>query len=417
MKNSNLRISINATFWNGITDIIVKSLTTGPLLTAYAISLGMGNILLGFLQSIVSFSNLLHIVVSYFLEKGKSPKNIAYISSFLSRPLLLLLAFSFFFRENPWGILIFVSSYILFYVLVSTTGGAFWPWCKAIIPQSLTVSFFAHRIRYILLVKILTVTTATTILSFINTNYPSKNSSIYSFLLFFAFIVGLFYTYTLSRMQSVKLQNNVGLHFFKKIQVILKNKKFLHLFLSIGFVNFTLSFFNAFSIVFLLKNLMLSVPMTICFSIGSSCVDILFIDLWKKYIYKNKLTRIISISSFLFIAAIMCLTCVSIYKIYIYPFLIIAFILIGIGNSGVNLVISDVSITYIPTRMSSVYISLMNIGRSSFSGIGSFLAGIIIETLGYYTVYNWTFFFIFCGIFFIFSGIFCGRVKPVEGND
>ena len=94
-----LRKSIDATFYNGLFDIVIKSLTTGPLLTAYALSLGMGNFLLGFLQSVIPFSNTLHLPVSYFLEKGREPKKIACISSLLSRPLLALLAISLFFRE------------------------------------------------------------------------------------------------------------------------------------------------------------------------------------------------------------------------------------------------------------------------------------------------------------------------------
>lgn len=409
-----LRKSIDATFYNGLFDIFIKSLTTGPLLTAYALSFGIGNIMLGFLQSVVPFSNIIHLFVSYFLEKGKSVKKIACISSLLSRPLLILIAISFFFQENIFGIFLFVSSYVLFYSLVAVTGGAFWPWCKEFIPKSLTTSFFACRIRYILLVKILTVTAATGFLSFINKNYPSEIVYIYAFFFLLAFIAGLFYTYTLFQMHDVELQNIKNVSFNKKIGFILKNTDFRKFFISIGFINFTLSFFTPFSIVFLLKDLMLSVPTSIFFSIGSSCVDILFVNFWKKQMHQRNLNKILPYIIFLFVIAICFLIFVSVYKVYIYPILTLSFILIGISGSGINLFISDISISYIPSKMSSIYISLTNIGRFGFSGIGSLLAGMFIEILGYYTSYKWTLFFIFSAVFFILSGFFISKIKPIK---
>ena len=135
MKKSALRSSIDATFFNGITDVIMKSLTTGPLLTAYVFSLGLSNVILGFLQSLFSLSSLGHLPISYLLEKGIRPKKIACFCFLAGLPFLLLVALSFFISNG--GQYIFIISYTAFLIMIGIIGGAFWPWCKKIVPSSL----------------------------------------------------------------------------------------------------------------------------------------------------------------------------------------------------------------------------------------------------------------------------------------
>lgn len=370
--------------------------------------------MLGFLQSVVPFSNLLHLLVSNFLEKGKSPKKIACLASIISRPFLILIAASFFLKDSTTGKILFISSYTFFYLLVAVTGGAFWPWCKKLVPKAVTISFFAQRMRYILLIKIITVTTVTTWLAFLPKHQQSLDFLLYSLFLTIAFVFGILYTLTLFQMEDVRLEYQSIIPFHQKIRIIIKQKSFLKFLFNIGLYNFTLSFFIPFCIVFLLKALGLSTPISIMFSVGSSCIDILFINFWRKYAQKKSVAQMIFRASFFFVFSSILLIYLSIYQIGTYPILIIAFISIGIANSGANLAISDASIAFVPSKMSSVYISLMNIGRFGFSGLGSFMAGITLEILEGIIPNKWTAFFIISAILFSIAATRIKQIKPIE---
>ena len=73
-------------------------MTSGPLLTVYAVGVGISNIHIGFLQSVLPFSNLVHLLVARELEKGKSARKIAWMSSLIARPFLLLVALAVYYK-------------------------------------------------------------------------------------------------------------------------------------------------------------------------------------------------------------------------------------------------------------------------------------------------------------------------------
>ena len=410
-KKTALRASIDATFLNGIADVIIKSLTSGPLLTTYVFCFGMGNAILGFLQSVIPWSNLFHLPVSYFLEKNYSAKKIACLSSLFSRPFLFLAALAFLIPDKTTGFLLFSISYCLFFSITGITAGAFWPWCKMLVPHTVMTGFFAHRIKYILLAKIITIGATTLIISSVSKNYQET----YIYFVFFmtAFAVGCFYTYTLFKMKDVNLKASTDIPFIKKFSLCLSNKPFISFFCRIGFCNFTLAFFTPFSFSFLLKELNLPISLSFCFSLASTLIDILFVDFWKKYTYKKGISNMLSLSSLCFCLAILPLFLLSVKsKIIPYFLLSISFIFIGMGNSGMNFGISDSVISFSPKENSSIYISLLNVGRFFFCGLGSFSAGITLDILSLWTIQNYACFFILCFILFYTSNILAKSIRP-----
>lgn len=414
MKKSTLHRTVTATHMNGMTDIVIKSLTTGPLLTAYVLSFGVGNVMLGFLQAVVPLFCFLHVFVACFLERGVSPKKIACISSVLSRPFLLLMGIALLCQTKPFGFGLFACSYILFYILVAITGGAFWPWCKQLVPHRLMSAFFAQRLRYILSVKIIVVTGATLFLAFLSVAQPDWQTTIYAVFLFVAFGVGIFYTYTLFQMSDVQLKRCMDIPFRHKVIRVLKKKSFLSLLFKLGVGNFAFALFTPFSIAFLMKGLKLSVVDCMIYFILSSCTDIVFISFWKKRIQLN-LSKVIAQSLLLMMSGscvFACLACTP--SVPVYMLLTIAAILTGIGSAGINLGISDASVSYVPHQMSSVYIAVVNIARFGFTALGTFLAGVTVEVLTRYTTNHWFYFFIMTSVIFVGSTLFVRQIKPVS---
>lgn len=411
MKNGPLRRSVNATFYNGLSDIVLKSLTTGPLLTAYVFSFGLGTLALGVLQSMTSLASLLHLPISFWLGRGISPKKMACSFAVTGYLFLLLVGISFFLKDHSWAPVFFMGSYACFFLMIGMIGGAFWPWCKKIIPHTLLTAFFAHRIKYILLVKVTTVTLATALLAFLTQKQALQTDKVYGGLIFLAALIGIIYVGTLFRMPSVSLKEINDISFLKKLKQAFGRKSFVSFFLRFGLANFAFAFFTPFTMAFLLKGLNISTTTGLLFSLGGSGVDILMIDYWKRVICRKGIGQSLSGAFMTLLSAVIILTGLILFNGPVYYMLIPAFILIGAGSSGINLGISDSVVSHVPRENAALYISVLNIARFGFSGAATFLSGLILSGTG--TSLNWPLFFGTSILLFTAAGVIIRQLRPI----
>ena len=411
MKKGSLRQSINATFYNGLSDIVLKSLTTGPLLTAYVFSFGLGTFALGVLQALYSLASLLHLPISFLLGRGVSPKKLACSFAVTAHLFLILVGCSFFLKASGLASILFMGAYTVFFLMLGMIGGAFWPWCKKIVPRGLLTSFFAHRIKYILLVKIITVTLATALLAFLTEYRIDQTDRIYGGLIFLAVIAGGIYVCTLFRMPALSLKDGTDMPFMSKLRLALGHKSFVAFFLRFGLANFAFAFFTPFTMAFLLKGLHLPMTTALVTSLAGSLIDIFSVDFWKGDIYRRGIAKSLSRSFLILLSAGVLLTGLTLFQIPVWFGLIPAFVLIGIGNSGINLGISDSVISHVPEESASLYISVLNIARFGFSGAATFLGGLVLSVADRFSPY--TVFLCICTGLFGIAGLIVRRLKPI----
>ncbi len=415
--NKSLRISVKNSFINGISDVIVKGLTSGNLLSVYALGIGISNIGIGFLQSILPFANLVHILVAKELEKGKSSRKIAWISSFVSRPFLLIAAISVFFKDSAAGKWLFILSYTVSYLFSSVSGGVFWAWCRGFIPKNMVTSFLAKRMQVTVFARIVVILAATFVIYLANRYTPKYEVYYYSLFFVIAFAAGMVSTKALYNIPDAKLKCLSDVPIMKKIIHAYSEKSFLLLFSSISFANFALAFFSAFYIVFMIKILNIPAYLAIILTLIADFTGILITQTWKKYSEKNKSAKLVLVSTIVLIFSVMLLLFLSLYSdispITVLSLLFTSSILLGSGTSGYTLGINDATVAYVPDKMSSVNISLMNIGRFAFTGLGALFGGVILQFLNNFT-YKWTSFFVLSIFLFFGVMIFTKYIKPAE---
>ena len=153
MKSS-LRRSLDYVFYGGIAQSAVDTFATGSLITAYALLLGANNIAIGILGAVPYIGNLMHILASYILEKGYSVKKLSLITSFLSRPFYLFAALLAFFAGESWTVPALILFLTTVYSIGNIAGGAWRPWMKELVPDSIMGRFFAHRFKYMMIAKV-----------------------------------------------------------------------------------------------------------------------------------------------------------------------------------------------------------------------------------------------------------------------
>ena len=411
-KISNLRKSINYTFNNGLADSAIKAFTSGNLVTAFALALGANSIIIGLLQSVQPLANFVHIVVAYFIEKGANLKKISFWCSLISRPFWLITGCVAFFADSTIALYIFCISYFLAYFIATATGGAFWPWIKELVPHKIMNNFLAFRIKYILIVRIICGLFVSGLLYLVQKYYPQYSIYSYTFLFLIAFLLGLYATYTLTKIDNKPVKIEKNKNFALKMWDCLKNRSFQSLLIGLGSIQFSINFITPFLMVFMMKKLEISVSMALLITTFSQFIDAYSLKWWNKKSKNNTSTAPLKLALIFYIIVATCFIALNYvnndYAIYI--ILGIAYTFLGLASAGLNLATSDIAIIYIPHKMSSIYISINNSFRFLCAASGPICAGLLLTFLEN----NWTSYFIISIIVIIISVCMIKMIKPVK---
>lgn len=408
MKQSSLRKSLYNSLYNGLNDSCLKALTTGPLLTAFAVALGAGDIALGFLAATIPFCSLMYLPVAYFLEKGTDLKKFTVYCSLIARPFLFLAAITAFFTPSSTLLTFFIVSYFFSYLFNTAQGAAFWPWMKELVPPAIINKYLAKRIRYIMLVKLVTVTSATFILNFVKDASPRNEIKVYGVFFIIATIFGLLASWNLYCVQPKSLSIlRHKLSFFNKIRFAFRNKSFKSLLWTLSLINIAYNFMFPFFTVYVLTGLGLSADIMLTLTLLSQVIDFMTIEKWSNRVKKSNVFSVMIQASLLFCLSIASLFTINLVHLhipqtFILSGLVLVYLFLGLASSGLMLAINDAAISFVPRKMSAIYISVCNTARFSAAALASFGAGFTLNFLkmNFTESYAWTIFFIIALLWF-----------------
>ena len=133
----------------------MDTLVVGPTLFAYASFLGAGDLAFGILGAIPYFGNLAHLFSAWLIERHFSVRKTAFLTAFISRFLLLIVALLSL-KPDMFGALeILIVTLLLYYLIDCISGGVWLPWMKALIPTHIMGCFFSYRFKYMMIAKII----------------------------------------------------------------------------------------------------------------------------------------------------------------------------------------------------------------------------------------------------------------------
>ena len=381
---SSLRRSLNYVFYGGITQSAVDTFATGSLITAYALLLGANNIAIGILGAVPYIGNLMHILAAYILEKGYSVKKLSLITSFASRPFYLLAALLAFFVGQSWTVPALIICLTAVYSIGNIAGGAWRPWMKELVPNSIMGRFFAHRFKYMMIAKVVCFLIAYIILKLCAIYIPHQEINVYACLLVVTFFLSLYGAYTFIPVNDVQLSLQPDKSFLEKISFCLKSSAFVRLMSALGSLNFTVNFITPFLTVFMLKKLNLSMSGVVILTLFS---QIIYTTIVKKLGYfadkrGPHLMLYTSLPAFVIgIIGFMMLNTFNLSVISLWMGLIIIHIFLGIGTAGIALGTNNLSLLYVPQKASSVYLAVNGTVIAFMGAMGSIISGLTMTFL------------------------------------
>ncbi len=384
MSKTILRHSLDNVFYGGVAQSAMDSIATGTILTGYALLLGANNFEVGILAAVPFIGNLIHIFVSWLLEKGYSVKHISVISSFLARPFYLFAAALAFFAGAKWVVPALILFLTAAYCIGNIAGGAWRPWMKELVPDSIMGRFFAHRFKYMMVAKIVCFMVAYGLLKYVKNTDIFSELDAYAVLLFVAFIIGIYGAYTLTQVQDVSLNRQPDQSFYKKVIFSLKNKPFVQMMSALGSLNFAVNFVTPFITVFMLERLKIHMSTVVILTLFSQLVYTAIIKKLGRMADKAGPHILLYSSVPAFIISIAIFTALNIGLIPQLPTialigLIIAHLFQGIGTAGIALGTNNLSLLFVPKKSSSIYLAVNGSGIALMGALGSIIGGIFIS--------------------------------------
>lgn len=383
MKSS-LRRSLDYVFYGGIAQSAVDTFATGSLITAYALLLGANNIAIGILGAVPYIGNLMHILASYILEKGYSVKKLSLITSFLSRPFYLFAALLAFFAGESWTVPALILFLTTVYSIGNIAGGAWRPWMKELVPDSIMGRFFAHRFKYMMIAKVVCFLIAYLILKASAVYLPEREIYVYSGLLIVTFFLSIYGACTFIPVNDVKLSLQPDKTFIQKISFCLKSSAFVRLMSALGSLNFAVNFITPFLTVFMLKQLNLSMSGVVILTLFSQIIYTTIVKKLGRFADKKgpHLMLYTSLPAFVIsIIGFMILNALNLSVVLLWIGLITVHIFLGIGTAGIALGTNNLSLLYVPKKASSVYLAVNGTVIAFMGAIGSIIGGIAMTFL------------------------------------
>ena len=386
MKKTILRHSLNHVFYGGLAQSVLDSIATGTLLTGYALLLGANQFEVGILGAVPFIGNLIHIFVSWLLEKGYSVKRISVVSSFLARPFYLFAAALAFFAGASWTVPALILFLTAAYCIGNIAGGAWRPWMKELVPNAIMGRFFAHRFKYMMVAKIICFIIAYILLKYVKDMNASREIDAYAVLLFIAFMIGIYGAYTLTQVKDVSLSHRPNQPFFKKVLFSLKNKPFVQMMSALGSLNFAVNFITPFITVFMLNRLDIPMSTVVLLTLFSQLVYTEIIKKMGRMADKAGPHILLYSSIPAFIVSIAVFTVLNVnlsYSICMMG-LMVAHLFWGIGTAGIELGTNNLSLLFVPKKASSIYLAVNSSGIALMGALGSIIGGIFVTACEYW---------------------------------
>ena len=373
--------------YEGMASLGFNSITTSGLLAAYALLLGATNLQIGIIAAIPFLMHILQIPASLFVERLKKRKLIAITTWFFAQLLWIPIALIPVLIKvpNAYAVSILLMILAMRGVLHAFSNSSWNSWVRDLVPQNIFGRFFSRRLALAALVGIIFGIGSALYIDYWNSNAVPENVSMgYTHVLLFgALCLGLMSPLLMSFIPEPQMQALMGgkpslrQYLGEPFKDINYRRLLLFLFVWCFASNLAIPFFAVYMLV------RLSFPLTwvISLSVVGQIFNILFLRVWGSFIDKYGNKPILSLSSSLYLLAIVCwiFTTMPERHFLTVPLLVIIHIFAGIANAGVTVALGTIALKLSPKGHATTYLSGAAIATNIGTGTGPLIGGVLAD--------------------------------------
>jgi MFS family permease len=268
------RLVVEALFSN-----TTAALTTGVVLTAFALHLGANNATIGLLAAIPFLTQLAQIPAIALVERLRERKRIAVLSSAFGRTMLGVMALAPF--AGALGLPIMVVATIILCAMGAIGGCAWNSWIRDLAPEDRMGRIFARRTAYATVTTLIAGVAAAIALEATPAGGGARD---WSFAALYAVgcIAGLISAWIVARLPEPQLPappaKAIGL--IERLRSPFRDRNFARLIVFLGTWQFAINFATPFFTVYLVRQLGYDMTIVMGLSIASQLANALALKSW-----------------------------------------------------------------------------------------------------------------------------------------
>ncbi|WP_076072350.1 MFS transporter [Sphingomonas montana] len=356
------------------------ALTTGVILTAFALHLGASNVMVGVLASVPFLAQLLQLPAILLVERQRRRKRIAVLTSIVGRLMLGVMAITAF-STGTTPLLVFLAAQCLLCGLGAIGSCAWNSWLRDLAPERRLGEVFAKRTLWLTTINLVLGLAAAIALD-LTDERSSGRDIVFAGMFVAGAVTGLASARIVSLMPEPVMPpaaGRVGLR--QLLQVPLQDLNFRRLLAFVGSWQFAVNLATPFFTVFIVRQLHFNVSFVMVLSVVSQIANLVVLRYWGRLSDRFANKSVLAVCAPVYILSIVAMIGASqiddrgLVKLW----LIGLHLLMGASVAGVTLTATNIALKLSPRGGATAYVAASACVTAVAAGLAPILGGLLAD--------------------------------------
>jgi MFS family permease len=356
------------------------ALTTGVILTAFALHLGASNTMIGVLASIPFLSQLLQLPAIVMVERWRTRKLISVVTSLAGRAMLAVMAVLAFF-SGTIPLLIFLAAQLVLCGLGAIGSCAWNAWMRDLAPERQLGQVFARRTLWLTGISLVLGLAA----AFALDRTPSGSTArslVFAGMFGVGCITGLISARVVAAMPEPLMPPVPGpIRLVALLRQPLRDANFTRLLVFVASWQFAVNFATPFFTVFIVRQLHFNVGFVMVLSVVSQGANLLALRMWGSLSDRFANKSVLAVCAPVYILSIVAMIGASQFASRDLVKLWLAFLHIVMGGSiaGVTLTATNIALKLSPKGSATAYVAANAMVTAVAAGLAPIIGGVLAD--------------------------------------
>ncbi|MDP5279210.1 MFS transporter [Sphingomonas sp. DG1-23] len=357
-----------------------SALTTGVILTAFALHLGASNLMVGILASAPFLTQLLQLPAIVLIERWRTRKRIAVITSLIGRAMLAVMAALAFFSGTV-PLLVFLAAQFVLCGFGAIGTCAWNAWMRDLAPDERMGQVFARRTLWLTAISLLLGLIAALALDWTPAASLARDL-VFSGMFAAGCLTGLLSARIVAAMPEPEMPEATGpIQLGALLRQPLRDANFSRLLLFIGSWQFAVNFATPFFTVFIVRQLHFDISFVMLLSVVSQVANLLALRMWGTLSDRFANKSVLAICAPTYILAIVAMVGASQLsdREFVKVWLALLHIMMGASIAGVTLTSTNVALKLSPKGSATAYVAASAMVTALAAGLAPIIGGLLAD--------------------------------------
>lgn len=356
------------------------ALTSGVILTAFALHLGATNAMVGVLASIPFLAQLLQLPAIALVERWRARKRIAVVTSLIGRAMLAVMAAVAFFAGTGPQLVFLVAQAVL--CGMGAIGTCAWnAWMRDLAPEERLGQVFARRTAWLTAISLVLGLAAALALELTPAGSTARDLT-FAGMFAAGCVTGLISARVVAAMPEPAMPAAAGpIQIGALLRQPLGDGNFRRLLLFVASWQFAVNFATPFFTVFIVRQLGFAISLVMVLSVVSQIANIFALRLWGDLSDRYANTSVLAVCAPTYILAIVAMIGASQFgsRELTAVWLVLLHAAMGASVAGVTLASTNIALKLSPKGAATAYVAANAMVTAVAAGLAPILGGLLAQ--------------------------------------